>query len=886
MPSLKSLLPYALLATAASAHMSPWMSSMNTDVDPFAPLGPGWSFDDWWFRQAISLNPERWMSADIYTILSHRGSPTRTAPPADGAVSQLPAGGNLMLEIACNIAFTTIGGNPNNNVANDIFMTSAQAASYQPPASTAPSNYTSYPFGSADLALAATTTSSSDATGQPSTRANDGVLGGYVINSAGTDVGNDTAEWSSNGQGVGAWLTLTWSQATSIGQVVLYDRPNPNDHCTGFTLTFSGGVVKTFGNMNNDGSATMVSFPAVSTSTLTWTCTSVSAYTTNAGLSEIQVYGAAPAIASSSASLSASSYASSSASASVSASSAIAASSSTISSSSAYIPSSSSAIAPSASASSSAISSSPTFSSSSAIPSSSSAIPSSSSAPLASSSSFSPSSVSSSSSAISSSSSIVKVASSSSIVASTSASSIPISSSSIKTSSSTTSSLLPASSSSPSSTSSSSASVPTGPFSTINLAFSATVTASSWSSADDSPAARAIDGIVGGYLDNGSGDQTTEWESDHEGVGATLTLSWSSAVSVAKVILFDRPNVEDRVMGGTLTFSDGSVVQVPALPNTGTALPITFAARSTTSIVFRVTSVSSQTASVGLSEIMVYGLASSSTASGVGAVNWARYATVSATSSASQQAAYKAIDNLLDGYSSGDPYDEWASKGGKLGTTFTLTWASPVTLNSLVIFDRPNLNDWITGATVTFSDGGVATLPSLVNAGSATTFNLGTSVTTTSIVFKVTAVGSASSSVGLAEFQAFTAASTLSSAISVSVVYGGKMSSASSPPTSSSKIATPPASISSSPSTSGSISSSASAIPSSSKVSSASLSRRTLAFDVEQLNASVPHEMAVTFRAVVPRLISKAKREQMIARDAALRRASIFANKVRVSREI
>ncbi|KAK4704433.1 hypothetical protein P7C70_g1779, partial [Phenoliferia sp. Uapishka_3] len=395
--------------------------------------------DDWWFR----------------------GAPTRDAPPADGEVSILPAGGSLMLEITCNIAYSTIGGQPDNNVAcpgnngsyhsgdpngpvdysllagcalaiadvtdiadvtvdnlavfsvqkecvwqrdttfdipaamppctgdycicawlwepqngtgnyyqtpfrcdvtgspvdatpismplvdptfcpnggcttgakrpiyyynddysnvnwqgnylrpayladwswtdgaqNDIFMTKAQASAYaanHTSSSTSGSNSTvaapttSYSFAN-DLALKAVATASSYASGQPPSDANDGYLGGYV-NVNGKDGGNDTAEWSSNGEGVGAWLLLTWSAPVTMSSVVVYDRPNLNDHCTGFTLTFADGSVQTFGSMNNDGTATPVTLAAtISSKTLKWTCTGVSAYTTNIGLSEIQVY--------------------------------------------------------------------------------------------------------------------------------------------------------------------------------------------------------------------------------------------------------------------------------------------------------------------------------------------------------------------------------------------------------------------------------------------------------------------------------------------------------------------------------------------------------------------------------------------------------------------
>ena len=78
----------------------------------------------------------------------------------------------------------------------------------------------------------------------------------------------------------------------------------------------------------------------------------------------------------------------------------------------------------------------------------------------------------------------------------------------------------------------------------------------------------------------------------------------------------------------------------------------------------------------------------SSKAAGIGPINWARYATAIASSQSYQQGAYKAIDNLIDGYktSGGDPWDEWASNRGGNGTTLTLTWPSPVTLSSLVLW--------------------------------------------------------------------------------------------------------------------------------------------------------------------------------------------------------
>ena len=132
-----------------------------------------------------------------------------------------------------------------------------------------------------------------------------------------------------------------------------------------------------------------------------------------------------------------------------------------------------------------------------------------------------------------------------------------------------------------------------------NLAPSATATASS--EAWEQGASKATDGFTDGYPTN----DTHEWASQDEGAGAWLQLSWSSPQSVSSVTLFDRPNSDDQVLGGTLSFSDGSSVPVGALSNGGGAVPMSFARRSVTWLRFTVSSVSANTYSVGLAELEV-----------------------------------------------------------------------------------------------------------------------------------------------------------------------------------------------------------------------------------------------------------------------------------------
>ncbi|MEW1961020.1 hypothetical protein AB0269_01000, partial [Microbacterium sp. NPDC077644] len=84
------------------------------------------------------------------------------------------------------------------------------------------------------------------------------------------------------------WLLLSWSSSQIIDRVVLYDRPNESDHITGGVLTLSDGSTVEVPALNNDGSATVVAFPARATTSLLFTVTAVSDSTRNVGLAEIE----------------------------------------------------------------------------------------------------------------------------------------------------------------------------------------------------------------------------------------------------------------------------------------------------------------------------------------------------------------------------------------------------------------------------------------------------------------------------------------------------------------------------------------------------------------------------------------------------------------------
>ncbi len=136
-----------------------------------------------------------------------------------------------------------------------------------------------------------------------------------------------------------------------------------------------------------------------------------------------------------------------------------------------------------------------------------------------------------------------------------------------------------------------------------NLAPSAAVTASSQNTGTGQTAAKAIDGVPSGY----PADSSKEWSTVGGKSGSWIQLTWAQAVSLNKVVLYDRPNADDRITGATLTFSDGSSVPVGSLTNSGAGVTITFTARTVTWAKLTVTSVASTTFNVGLAEFEAFG---------------------------------------------------------------------------------------------------------------------------------------------------------------------------------------------------------------------------------------------------------------------------------------
>ena len=235
--------------------------------------------------------------------------------------------------------------------------------------------------------------------------------------------------------------------------------------------------------------------------------------------------------------------------------------------------------------------------------------------------------------------------------------------------------------------------------------------------------------------------------------------------------------------------------------SSSTAAKPTFTPTTAGSYIFKLTVTSGGTTSTDSVTIVV-------TAAGATNLALASGVTATASSAASGQGAAKVIDGSTLGYPT-DSTKEWASSGGKAGSWVKLTFPSAVTIDTVVLYDRPNTNDQIKGCTLTFSDGSTVTCPSaLDNAGGATTITF-TSRSTTSILLTITSVSSSTENIGLAEFQVFgsnasttaSATATASASASASATATATASPTATASTSSTATATPSSTSASSPTT-------------------------------------------------------------------------------------
>jgi LmbE family N-acetylglucosaminyl deacetylase len=471
--------------------------------------------------------------------------------------------------------------------------------------------------GGTNLALTATATASSQVTAQEASKVIDGSTDGHPV--------DGTREWSSNAEGVGAWVQLTWSSAQTIDQVVLFDRPNTEDQILAGTLTFSSGASVSVGTLSNTGAALTVSFSSRSVTWVRLTVTQVAASTLNVGLAEMRVFntgggGNQPPVASAGSNQTVAQGASVTLNGSGSSDpegatlsyawSQVSGPAVTLSSTTTVSPT---FTAPGGSSSAQTlvfqlIVNDGTNASSPAQTTVTVSAPTN-QPPVASAGANQSVAQAATVTLNGSGSSDPEGATLSYAWSQLSGPSVTLSSASAvsptftaPSGSSSTQTLVfqlivhdGTHASSPAQTS-----VSVNPPSSTNFALTATATASS--EVFDQEASKVRDGFTDGYPVDG----THEWSSLEQGVGAWVQLTWSSAQTINQVVLYDRPNTDDQILAGTLTFSSGASVAVGTLNNTGSPLTVNFSSRSVTWVRLTVTQVSPATGNIGLAEMRVF----------------------------------------------------------------------------------------------------------------------------------------------------------------------------------------------------------------------------------------------------------------------------------------
>ncbi len=93
-------------------------------------------------------------------------------------------------------------------------------------------------------------------------------------------------------------------------------------------------------------------------------------------------------------------------------------------------------------------------------------------------------------------------------------------------------------------------------------------------------AEKAINGYAKANVPEGA---EFEWASQGE-ANPTITINWYDKITVGTIVLYDRVNANDHVIGGVITFSDGSEIEFDEIPNDGAPYYIDVPDKETTSI--------------------------------------------------------------------------------------------------------------------------------------------------------------------------------------------------------------------------------------------------------------------------------------------------------------
>ncbi|HEX5996792.1 MAG TPA: glycoside hydrolase domain-containing protein [Jiangellales bacterium] len=126
--------------------------------------------------------------------------------------------------------------------------------------------------------------------------------------------------------------------------------------------------------------------------------------------------------------------------------------------------------------------------------------------------------------------------------------------------------------------------------------------AARWDTATASASSEYNSDYAASRVHDGFGPSSGEWASAGE-QNPWVSLAWTGPIQADRIVLYDRPGI-DNANGGTLTFSDGSTIQVSAVPTNGDARTVTFEMKTFAWVRFQVQGGSGP--NVGLREFEVY----------------------------------------------------------------------------------------------------------------------------------------------------------------------------------------------------------------------------------------------------------------------------------------